>query len=97
MQIVTAAAHLGALAGAEDGGQLNDKLAFFAQPKLLVIDALGYLLLEQRGAHLQGGADPELARRGDRLPATLKAAESRRNGLGEPGRDQDRIRLGIAP
>ena len=51
MQIVTAAAHLGALAGAEDGGQLNDMLAFFAQPKLLVIDALGYLLLEQRGAH----------------------------------------------
>ena len=56
VRLVTAAAHLRALAGAEAeaeaGGQLDDKLACFAQPKLLVIDALGYLLLEQRGAHL---------------------------------------------
>jgi len=49
---VTAAALLGALAKAEAEGQLTDKLAFFAKPKLLVIDELGYLPLEQRGAHL---------------------------------------------
>lgn len=49
---VTAAALLGALARAEADGQLNDRLAFFAKPKLLVIDELGYLPLEQRGAHL---------------------------------------------
>jgi DNA replication protein DnaC len=49
---VTAAALLGALARAASDGQLNDKLAFFAKPKLLVIDELGYLPLEQRGAHL---------------------------------------------
>lgn len=49
---VTAAALLGALARAATDGQLNDKLAFFAKPKLLVIDELGYLPLEQRGAHL---------------------------------------------
>jgi len=49
---VTATALLGALARAESDGQLNDKLAFFAKPKLLVIDELGYLPLEQRGAHL---------------------------------------------
>jgi DNA replication protein DnaC len=49
---VTAAALLGALARAAADGQLNDKLAFFAKPKLLVIDELGYLPLEQRGAHL---------------------------------------------
>jgi DNA replication protein DnaC len=49
---VTAAALLGALARAESDGQLGDKLAFFAKPKLLVIDELGYLPLEQRGAHL---------------------------------------------
>lgn len=49
---VTAAALLGALARAEADGQLNDKLAFFTKPKLLVIDELGYLPLEQRGAHL---------------------------------------------
>ena len=49
---VTATALLGALARAESDGQLNDRLAFFAKPKLLVIDELGYLPLEQRGAHL---------------------------------------------
>ena len=49
---VTAASLLGALARAESDGQLHDKLAFFAKPKLLVIAELGYLPLEQRGAHL---------------------------------------------
>jgi DNA replication protein DnaC len=49
---VTAASLLGALARAESDGQLNEKLAFFAKPKLLVVDELGYLPLEQRGAHL---------------------------------------------
>jgi DNA replication protein DnaC len=49
---VTATALLGALSRAESDGQLNDRLAFFAKPKLLVIDELGYLPLEQRGAHL---------------------------------------------
>jgi DNA replication protein DnaC len=49
---VTASALIGALAKAEADGQLADKLAFFTKPKLLVIDELGYLPLEQRGAHL---------------------------------------------
>ena len=49
---ITAAALLSVLARAEADGQLADKLAFFAKPKLLVIDELGYLPLEQRGAHL---------------------------------------------
>ena len=50
--LVTATTLLGALARAEVDGQLADKLAFFTKPKLLVIDELGYLPLEQRGAHL---------------------------------------------
>lgn len=33
-------------------GQLKDKLSFFAKPKLLVIDELGYLPFEKRAAHL---------------------------------------------
>lgn len=49
---VTATTLIGALARAEADGQLADKLAFFAKPKLLVIDELGYMPLEQRGAHL---------------------------------------------
>lgn len=49
---VTATALLTALARAESEGQLVDKLTFFAKPKLLVIDELGYLPFEQRAAHL---------------------------------------------
>jgi len=48
----SATALLGALARAESEGQLADKLAFFAKPKLLVIDELGYLPFEKRSAHL---------------------------------------------
>jgi DNA replication protein DnaC len=49
---VTATALLGILSKAESDGQLSDKLAFFAKPKLLVIDELGYLPFEKRSAHL---------------------------------------------
>jgi len=48
----SATALLGALARAESEGQLSDKLAFFAKPKLLLIDELGYLPFEKRSAHL---------------------------------------------
>jgi DNA replication protein DnaC len=40
------------LARAEAEGALADKLTFFAKPKLLVIDELGYLNFERRSAHL---------------------------------------------
>lgn len=49
---VGATALLAALARAEAEGQLNDKLSFYAKPKLLVIDELGYLPFEKRCAHL---------------------------------------------
>jgi DNA replication protein DnaC len=49
---VTATTLLTMLAKAESEGQLADKLAFFAKPKLLVIDELGYLPFEKRSAHL---------------------------------------------
>jgi len=48
----SATALLGALSRAELDNQLADKLAFFAKPKLLVIDELGYLPFEKRSAHL---------------------------------------------
>ena len=48
----SATALLGALSRAEAEGQLADKLAFFAKPKLLIIDELGYLPFEKRSAHL---------------------------------------------
>ena len=43
---------LAALAKAESEGTLKDKLNYFAKPKLLVIDELGYLPFEKRSAHL---------------------------------------------
>jgi DNA replication protein DnaC len=49
---VSATTLIATLAKAESEGQLRDKLNFFAKPKLLVIDELGYLPFEQRSAHL---------------------------------------------
>jgi DNA replication protein DnaC len=43
---------LAALARAESEGQLADKIGFYAKPRLLVIDELGYLPFEKRSAHL---------------------------------------------
>ena len=48
----SATALLGALSKAETEGQLAERLAFFAKPKLLVVDELGYLPFEKRSAHL---------------------------------------------
>ena len=50
--VVSATTLIAGLARAEAEGQLDAKLAFFAKPKLLVIDELGYLPFEKRSAHL---------------------------------------------
>jgi len=49
---VSATTLLAALARAEAEGQLDAKLIYFAKPKLLIIDELGYLPFEKRAAHL---------------------------------------------
>lgn len=48
----SATALLGALSKAETDGQLAERLAFYAKPKLLIVDELGYLPFEKRSAHL---------------------------------------------
>ena len=48
----SATALLGALARAETDGKLDEKLRFYAKPKLLILDELGYLPFEKRSAHL---------------------------------------------
>ena len=48
----SATALLAALARAESEGQISDKITFYAEPRLLVIDELGYLPFEKRSAHL---------------------------------------------
>src|SRR5579883_242653 len=49
---VSATALLTTLSKAEVDGVLAEKLAFYAKPKLLIIDELGYLPFEKRSAHL---------------------------------------------
>jgi DNA replication protein DnaC len=49
---VSATALLTTLSTAEADGVLADKLAFYAKPKLLICDELGYLPFEKRSAHL---------------------------------------------
>jgi DNA replication protein DnaC len=49
---VAATALLTMLARAHAEGRLEDKLAFYAKPKLLIIDELGYLPFEPNAAHL---------------------------------------------
>lgn len=51
-QFVSATSLLADLSRAETDGVLADKLTFYAKPKLLVVDALGYLPFEKRSAHL---------------------------------------------
>jgi DNA replication protein DnaC len=48
----TATSLLAALARGDTEGQLAERLAYFAKPKLLVIDELGYLPFERRSANL---------------------------------------------
>lgn len=48
----SATALLGALAKAEQDGELTERVAFYCKPKLLVVDELGYLPFEKRSAHL---------------------------------------------
>lgn len=49
---VTATALLASLARAQVEGKLADQIAFYAKPKLLVVDELGYLPLEKHTANL---------------------------------------------
>lgn len=48
----SATAIIAALAKAQCDGALADKLAYYAKPKLLIIDELGYLPFERQSAHL---------------------------------------------
>jgi DNA replication protein DnaC len=49
---VTATALLAALSRAHLEGKLADQIAFYAKPKLLIVDELGYLPLEKQTANL---------------------------------------------
>src|SRR6266852_2945353 len=49
---VTAPALVAALAKAHAEGLLEERLGFFAKPKLLIVDELGYLPFETNAAHL---------------------------------------------
>jgi DNA replication protein DnaC len=48
----TAPGLVAALAGAHVDGRLEERLGFYAKPKLLIVDELGYLPFETNAAHL---------------------------------------------
>jgi DNA replication protein DnaC len=48
---VTAPALVAALAKAHGEGRLEERLGFYAKPKLLIVDELGYLPFEPNAAH----------------------------------------------
>src|SRR5262249_19615667 len=48
---VTAPALVAGLAKAHSEGRLEERLTFFAKPKLLIVDELGYLPFEPNAAH----------------------------------------------
>ena len=52
MLFVAAPALVAALAKAHAEGRLEERLAFYAKPKLLIIDELGYLPFGPNAAHL---------------------------------------------
>jgi DNA replication protein DnaC len=52
VRFTTATSLLAALGRAELEGKLADKLTEYSKPRLLIIDKLGYLPFERRGAHL---------------------------------------------
>ena len=52
VQFVAATAVVAQLAKSYSEGRLEERLAQFAKPKLLIIDELGYLLFEPNAAHL---------------------------------------------
>jgi DNA replication protein DnaC len=49
---ITATSLIGSLAKAEAEGRLPEQIGFFAKPKLLIVDELGYLPFEKRSANL---------------------------------------------
>jgi len=49
---VTAPALVASLVRAHADGRLEERLGFYAKPKLLIVDELGYLPFEPNGAHL---------------------------------------------
>ena len=51
MLFTTAQALMAALVKAHREGRLEDRLAFYAKPKLLICDELGYLPFEAQAAH----------------------------------------------
>lgn len=52
VQFTTATALLATLSKAQQEGRLPDQISYYAKPRLLIIDELGYLPLERQTAHL---------------------------------------------
>jgi DNA replication protein DnaC len=81
---VTAPALVAALAKAHAEGRLEERLGFFAKPKLLIIDELGYLPFETNAAHLFFQLVSRRYERGSVLITSNRAVGEWGNVFGDP-------------
>jgi DNA replication protein DnaC len=81
---VTAPALVAALAKAHAEGRLEERLGFFAKPKLLIIDELGYLPFEINAAHLFFQLVSRRYERGSVLITSNRAVGEWGNVFGDP-------------
>jgi DNA replication protein DnaC len=81
---VAAPALVAALARAHAEGRLEERLGFFAKPKLLIIDELGYLPFETNAAHLFFQLVSRRYERGSLLITSNRAVGEWGTVFGEP-------------
>jgi DNA replication protein DnaC len=81
---VTAPALVAALAKAHAEGRLEERLGFFAKPKLLIVDELGYLPFETNAAHLFFQLVSRRYERGSVLITSNRAVGEWGNVFGDP-------------
>ena len=81
---VTAPALVAALAKAHGEGRIEERLGFFAKPKLLIVDELGYLPFETNAAHLFFQLVSRRYERGSVLITSNRAVGEWGSVFGEP-------------
>lgn len=81
---VAATALLTTLAKAHPEGRLEEKLGFYARPKLLIIDELGYLPFEPDAAHLFFQLVSRRYERGSLLVSSNRSVGERGTVFGDP-------------
>ena len=94
---VTAPALVAALAKAHAEGRLDERLGFFAKPKLLIVDELGYPPFETNAAHLFFQLVSRRYERGSVLITSNRSVGEWGSVFGDPGGGHGDPRPAAAP